>query len=104
MNLVTDIGLNAEMPAPEEAEVQLPLYEMGLEEAVSKLHKTIDTCCKQSVASLFISFEPASKVGDKCLFGPIGREIRALKNDKVIFRTVPLLEEERAGFFVFFQF
>jgi hypothetical protein len=103
MNLVEDIGLNAKMPKPEEAEIKLDLSGTAQDEALKIFQKKIEEAEKQSVESFFVSFEPASKVGDKCLFGPIGAEIRILKKKNRVFRSIPLLEETRAGFFIIFN-
>jgi len=104
MNLIEDIGLRADMPPLEEAEIKLDLSGFGQEDALKKLGDMIVTCEKQSVASMFVSFEPASIVGKKCLFGPVGHFIRGLKHNKVIFRSIPLVEENRAGFFILFKY
>jgi len=88
---------------PEEAEVKLDLSGIGRIEALQQLDKTIKSCKASKVASLYISFDPASAGGGETLFQPIIRYLKMEKYNGYISHAVPLMTEERGGVFAVFK-
>ena len=92
------------MPPLSEAEMRLDLRGQGGEKALLRLQDTIETCMKQTVKSLFVSFDPAVPgAGPDNLFQPVGNYLRNMKKLGVIKNCHPVMQKDTAGFYVIFR-
>lgn len=99
---IDDMLDGPELPDPDEAEVKLDLCGERKVEAMMRLEKTMADCAKSSAASLFVFFDPATPVSGETLFQPVGKHLRDAKNQGIVERCYPVMQEERTGFYVKF--